>query len=90
MNTTITNTAAGGYLSVFPDNGAGAAGGATPPTISNLNFSRGQTVPNLVFAQPGLADGYIDFYNGSGGNLDVIDDISASTPHTNATHQHYT
>ena len=44
LNVTVTGTAGGGYATVWPCDGAG------PPNASNLNFTAGQTVPNLVIA----------------------------------------
>lgn len=66
LNVTVTGPTAGGYLTVYPD-------GANRPTASNLNFSAGQTVPNLVSVAFG-SDG-IDFYNGSGGTVNIIVDM---------------
>jgi hypothetical protein len=75
LNVTVTQPATAGYLTVYPD-------GVTRPTSSNLNFTAGQTVPNLVIAPVG-ADGKVDFYNGTAGNVHIIADISGwlSTPH---------
>ena len=67
MNTTVTGPASGGYVTVFPD-------GVTRPTASSLNFSAGETIPNLVVVP--VVDGKVDFYNGSGGALDLIADIT--------------
>ncbi|MFI6937383.1 hypothetical protein [Streptomyces sp. NPDC050287] len=39
---TVTQPTTGGHLTVYPDNGGGV------PTASNLNFTAGRTVPNLV------------------------------------------
>lgn len=69
MNVTITNPAAGGYLTVYPNSAT------TRPTVSNLNFSAGQTIANMVIVPVG-ADGKVDFYNGSGGPTDVIADVA--------------
>jgi hypothetical protein len=66
MNVTVTGPAAGGYLTVYPD-------GANRPTASNVNFSAGQTVPNLVSVALG-ADG-ADIYNGSGGKVNIVVDL---------------
>ncbi|MGO9301335.1 MAG: hypothetical protein ACLQEG_13500, partial [Acidimicrobiales bacterium] len=42
LNVTVTNPTDAGFLTVFPE-------GETPmPTVSNLNFSSGETVANLV------------------------------------------
>jgi hypothetical protein len=69
INTTVTDTKAPGYLTVFP--------GTSPlPTASNLNWSgAGVTIPNLVTVQAGI-DGTIKFHNGSGGTTQVIADTA--------------
>jgi len=41
LNITVTGSSAAGYLTVF-------SAGGTAPLASNLNFTAGQTVPNLV------------------------------------------
>ena len=43
--------------------------------MSNLNFTAGQTVPNLVIVPVG-ADGKIRLYNGSPGTVQLIADIA--------------
>jgi hypothetical protein len=48
LNVTVVNPAAAGYLTVFPT-------GGTAPIASNLNFTTGQVVPNLV--EVGLGTG---------------------------------
>ena len=68
LNVTVTGSTSSGYLTVSPD-------GTARPTVSNLNFSAGQTVPNLVAATLG-ADGKINIYNGSGGTVHVIADVA--------------
>jgi hypothetical protein len=67
LNVTVTGPSTGGYLTVYPD-------GAAQPTASNLNFSTGQTIANQVTVA--LVDGKIDFYNGSGGTVNVIADLN--------------
>ena len=47
LNVTVTEPSAAGFATVFPC-------GSTPPTASNLNYSPGQTVPNLVIAKIGV------------------------------------
>jgi hypothetical protein len=67
-NVTVTDTNAnGGFLTVFP------GGEPTPPNSSNLNWSAGQTVANLVTVSIG-PNGNIQAYNYSG-SADVIVDI---------------
>jgi len=69
LNTTVTDTTMGGYLSVFP-------GTNTLPTASNLNWSGpGTTIPNLVTVQVG-SDGTIKFHNGSPGSTQVVVDTA--------------
>jgi hypothetical protein len=69
MNVTVTGPAANGYLTVYP-------AGASRPLASNLNFSAGQTVPNLVSVA--LGTGGVDFYNGSAGNVNIVVDLEGS------------
>ncbi|HSY15438.1 MAG TPA: hypothetical protein VK816_05585 [Jatrophihabitantaceae bacterium] len=68
LNVTATAPTAAGYLTVW---GAGTA----EPTASNLNFVKGQTVPNLVIAPVGTG-GVVDFFNGSAGTTQLIADVS--------------
>jgi hypothetical protein len=68
LNVTVTQPTAGGYLTVWGDQTA-------QPTASNLNFSAGQTVPNLVVAPVG-ADGRVAFFNGSAGTVHLIADVA--------------
>ena len=57
-----------GYLTAWPT-------GQGQPTASNLNFTPGQTVPNLVVVPVGT-DGTIQIFNGSPGTVDVIVDVA--------------
>src|SRR4029077_20502350 len=66
LNVTVTNPTAASYLTVWPD-------GVTMPLASDLNYVRGQTVPNMVVVKLG-ASGAIDLYNAFG-TTDVIVDI---------------
>lgn len=69
MNTTVTETKAGGYLTVYP-------GTISAPTASNLNWSgAGVTIPNLVTVQVG-GDGTVAFHNGSSASTQVIADAA--------------
>jgi len=68
INETVTSPGAAGYLTSY-------ASGAARPNSSSLNFTRGQTVPNLVVVPVG-ADGRIRLYNGSGANLSLIVDVA--------------
>jgi hypothetical protein len=65
VNATVTEAAAGSYLTVYPS-------GVTRPLASNLNFSAGQTVPNLVTVKVG-ADGKVKVYNAIGQTHAIFD-----------------
>ncbi len=68
LNLTVTNAAGGGFITAYGE-------GRPQPTTSNVNFTQGQTVPNLAIVPVG-ANGYVDLYNGSPGTVDVIADIT--------------
>lgn len=68
LNLTVTNTAAGGFVTAYPD-------GTTLGTASNINFGRGQTVANLVEVKAG-ANGAVRVYNGSSAPIDLIADVA--------------
>lgn len=68
LNVTVTNPTAPSYLTVFPSDAA-----MQPPPTSDLNFVRGQTIPNLVVVKLG-ADGKVGLYNAAG-STDVIVDV---------------
>ncbi|MDJ0342316.1 hypothetical protein QMK19_21505 [Streptomyces sp. H10-C2] len=48
--------------------------GGDRPTASSLNWSKGQTIPNLVTVP--VKDGKVSFYNHSGGTVHVIADLA--------------
>jgi hypothetical protein len=76
MNVTTVDTAGNGDLTVYPDETS--SGTSIPvPIVSNLNFTTGQTVANMVIVPVG-ADGVVGFYNGGGssGSTDAIADIA--------------
>jgi hypothetical protein len=58
LNVTAVKGTAASFVTVYPDGGA-------RPDVSNLNFTAGETIPNLVTVPVG-PDGKIDFYNHSG------------------------
>jgi hypothetical protein len=66
-NITATAATQTGFLTAYPD-------GSTKPNASNLNFTAGETVPNLVTV-PLSSTGAIDLFNALG-NVDVIVDVS--------------
>jgi len=75
INTTVTRPIAGGYLTVFPDTSDLGNQPLTVPPTSTLDFTPNATVADL--ALPALPqDGTADFYNGSGGSLQLIVDVS--------------
>ena len=68
LNVTVTQPTASGYLTVWPDQRA-------RPASSNLNFTAGQSVPNLVQVAVG-PNGRVAMFNGSGGSTHVIADVA--------------
>jgi len=65
MNVTVTGPTSGGYLTVYPD-------GVSRPTASNLNFTPGETVANLV--EVGLGQrGKVSFYSAFGETNVIVD-----------------
>ena len=58
LNVTATEPTAVSFLSVSP-------GDSPRPVVSNLNWTAGQTVPNLVVVKVG-ADGSVHLYNYAG------------------------
>ena len=69
LNVTATDPAKGGYVSVYPDGQGGPL-----KEGSNLNFTTGETIPNLVMVKVGN-DGKVDLYNGSGGTVNLVADL---------------
>jgi Fibronectin type III domain len=70
LNVTVTNTSNASWMTAWPD-------GAPRPATSDLNWTAGQTVPNLVVVQIGPAGpdaGAVDFYNAFG-QADLIVDL---------------
>ncbi|MFI8963085.1 FlgD immunoglobulin-like domain containing protein [Streptomyces sp. NPDC053493] len=66
LNVTATGPTAGGFVSVYPY-------GTQRSAASNLNFTAGQTVPNLVVVP--VQDGKVTFYNHLG-SVDLIADMA--------------
>jgi hypothetical protein len=66
LNVTATGATANSIVTVYPD-------GETRPGTSNLNFSKGETIPNLVVIPVG-ADGKVDFYNVAG-SVNLVADL---------------
>ncbi len=68
MNVTVTNTGAPGFLTVFPDSAPAI------PLAADLTWSGGQTIGNLVVADPGSTE-TIDLFNGSSASTDLVLDV---------------
>jgi hypothetical protein len=66
LNTTVTGGTANSFVTVYPD-------GSALPSVSNINFGAGQTIPNMVTTSIG-ANGKVDFYNHVG-SVDVLADL---------------
>ena len=65
INVTVTGPTATSYLTAFP-------AGEARPLAANLNYTAGQTVPNLVTAKLG-SGGRVSMYNAAGTTEVVID-----------------
>jgi hypothetical protein len=68
LNLTVTQPSAAGYVTAYPT-------GETPPMASNLNFSPGQTIANLVTVKLG-PDGTVTLRNGTPGTVQLIADVA--------------
>lgn len=66
LNVTVTAPTATSYLTVYPD-------GQAVPLASNLNFTPGETIPNLVTVGVG-PDGAVDLFNHIG-TVHMVADI---------------
>src|SRR6185437_3929030 len=82
VNLTVTNPTAGGYLTAYPNQGYGGVP-LSRPTSSNVDFSAGQTVPNLAVLPVG-PDGIVDPYNDSDSTLNLIANITKYSNQTAA------
>ena len=71
LNVTATDPTAAGFVTVYPT-------GSTRPTASNLNFTAGESIPNLVIAKVG-AGGKVSLYNFSG-TTDLVVDVLGYFP----------
>lgn len=67
MNVTVTNPTSAGYLTVWPS-------ASDRPLVSQLNFTPGQTVPNLVQVAVD-SSGQVSFFNAFG-TTDVVADVA--------------
>jgi hypothetical protein len=64
-NVTVANPTQLSYLTVYP-------AGESPPLASNLNFTAGEVVPNLVAAELG-SNGDLGLYNALGTTNVIVD-----------------
>jgi hypothetical protein len=71
LNVTATEPTGAGYLTIYPSD-------VERPTASNLNFTPGTTVPNLVIAKV-AADGTVKIFN-SAGSTQIIADVAGWFP----------
>jgi hypothetical protein len=80
LNVTVTGATAGGHMAVYPE-------GTSLPSTSNLNWTTGQTISNLVTVPVG-PDGDVDLTNQSSGSTHVIADLQGyySTQDSGATY----
>ena len=78
ITVTETQATSGGYVTAYAD-------GVARPISSNVNFTAGATVANLVITSIG-ADGKVALYNGSSGTIQLLADVSGyyltGTPQT--------
>ena len=65
-NVTVADTTGSSFLTVWPD-------GTSRPDASDLNWTLGEVVPNLVVVNIDI-DGAVDLYN-LNGRTDVIVDV---------------
>jgi hypothetical protein len=70
MNLTVTETTGSGYISAYPASG-------TRPTISNLNFGPGATVPNLAAVGLTGSQATVFVAVGTSGSVQLVADIFA-------------
>ncbi len=67
LNLTVDQTGASGWLAAYP-------AGVGVPTVSNVNFSKGQTTANLALVKVGT-NGVVMLRNGSTGFTHLIADV---------------
>ena len=68
FNLTATEGQSAGYVTAYP-------GGITRPASSNLNYSKDQTVPNLVTVPVG-AGGQVSLFDRSSGTVQLVADVA--------------
>jgi len=70
LNVTAVDARAPGFVTVYPC-------GQPRPQASNLNYTAGQTIPNLVIAKPGNGGKVCMF---SPATVDLVADVSSYFP----------
>jgi hypothetical protein len=75
LNVTVTEPTQSGFITAYPS-------GTPQPLASNLNFTSGLTVPNLVITKVG-ADGAVDLFN-SAGQTQLVADVAGWFPASSA------
>ncbi|WP_280688621.1 MULTISPECIES: hypothetical protein [unclassified Kitasatospora] len=80
MNVTAVYPSSAGHVTVYPD-------GQPLPDVSNLNFTAGQIVPNLVTVP--VVNGAVDLRNNSG-SVDLIADVTGYYSATGSTYSSVT
>jgi hypothetical protein len=68
LNVTVTDTTGNGYLTVYPS-------GTGRPTASNLNWTPGVTIPNLVTVKVG-GNGKVALFQSGPGTAQVVVDVA--------------
>ncbi len=76
MNVTAVNPTSAGFVTVYPD-------GQAVPGVSNLNFTAGQVVPNLVVVP--VVNGKVDLRNFQG-SVDLVADVTGYYSATGSTY----
>ncbi|MEW1799395.1 hypothetical protein AB0428_06100 [Streptomyces virginiae] len=74
LNLTVVSPRSGGHITAYPS-------GTEQPTTSNVNFTAGQTVPNMTIVPVG-ADGYVELVNRSYGDVDLLADVTGYFSHS--------
>jgi hypothetical protein len=74
LNVTVDSPWTAGFITAWPS-------GEGQPTVSNLNFVPGQTVPNLVTVKLG-ANGRVNLFNSEGSTQLIADVVGYYTPAT--------
>ncbi len=68
VNVTVTEPTASGYLTAYPS-------GTARPTASNLNWTAGTTIPNLVTVKVG-SNGMVSLFSFGTGSVHVVADVA--------------